>query len=401
MKRIKSSKEMIGMESYYYSNLPGQDSVLSSEFKADMAFKCSVCRKLFMNNLEFMKHLHLHVETDRDSAIDMADLSQCKYCYKDFDSEVKAQDHEEKIHFKKGSDNMCQICTNCFPSKNTLVQHMMKVHTKYEMPYQCQVCGHRSSHHHEIIEHFQLNHDRTDKLQCPHCLKTYSLYTDKGYNSSTSANYLEHMQKHEDLKSKQSVNCRKCVLRFTDDKILKVHASEDHLSFKDFDNVEPHQYMATDQPTEMPKPDERNIKTATKKLMLPLPQQSAFAAQNLEDLAIYDAAGEECCECDKSMTSANHYVAYLCCTKCRYSTCCSKAMSKHVQLFHSGSKYTISIANSISNLHFSARDYNLGKPCIMSEPMFCVCGFTTDSGNKMAKHLGTFLASTCVILIHL
>ncbi len=35
-----------------------------------------------MNNIEFMKHLHLHVESDRATAIDLADLTQCKYCYK-------------------------------------------------------------------------------------------------------------------------------------------------------------------------------------------------------------------------------------------------------------------------------------------------------------------------------
>jgi hypothetical protein len=29
-----------------------------------------------------MKHLHLHVESDRATAIDLADLTQCKYCYK-------------------------------------------------------------------------------------------------------------------------------------------------------------------------------------------------------------------------------------------------------------------------------------------------------------------------------
>ena len=46
--------------------------------------------------------------------------------------------------------------------------------------------------------------------------------------------------------------------------------------------------------------------------------QAAFASQNLEDLAIYDAAGDQCCECGKSMTLAGHYVAYLCCTKCRF-----------------------------------------------------------------------------------
>ena len=48
-----------------------------------MAFKCHVCKKLYMNNVEFMKHLNLHVDTER-AAVDTQEqeLEQCKYCYK-------------------------------------------------------------------------------------------------------------------------------------------------------------------------------------------------------------------------------------------------------------------------------------------------------------------------------
>merc|ERR1719400_538186 len=73
------------------------------------------------------------------------------------------------------------------------------------------------------------------------------------------------------------------------------------------------------------------------------------------------------------MTMTGHYLAYLCCTKCRYSTCCSKAMSTHVQLFHTSAK----------------PEYDLGKSSILQEVMYCVCGFSAHSGNKLAKHLGT------------
>merc|ERR1719233_2820438 len=48
-------------------------------------------------------------------------------------------------------------------------------------------------------------------------------------------------------------------------------------------------------------------------------------------------------------------------------------MSVHVQLFHSGTKPV----------------FDLGKSIIMQEPMFCVCGFSAHSGNKLAKHIGT------------
>ena len=38
---------------------------------------------------------------------------------------------------------------------------------------------------------------------------------------------------------------------------------------------------------------------------------------------------------------------------------------------------------------FAEKEFNLGKSSILSEPMFCVCGFSAHSGNKLAKHLGT------------
>ena len=108
-KKIKmSGGALVTLESYYYGSLPGEDAILASEFKADMAFKCHICKKLYMNNLEFMKHLHLHVETDRETAIDMADLSQCKYCYKDFDSEAKVQEHLEVQHLKSSLKHVCR-----------------------------------------------------------------------------------------------------------------------------------------------------------------------------------------------------------------------------------------------------------------------------------------------------
>merc|ERR1719369_414791 len=259
--------------------------------------------------------------------------------------------------------------------KSHLIHHMTKVHVKAEMPYQCQICAHRSSQHRDIIEHFQVTHDRTDKLQCPLCLKTYSLYGEKGYNSNNAVSFMQHLQKHEDIKNRNQLNCRKCCLKFIDDKSLKTHLTDDHVSFKDFDNIETYQYVATDTPTKMPRPDEKQLKVAMKKSLAvkPLPQQAAFAAQNLEDMAIYGVIGDRCCECDRSMTMTGHYVAYLCCTKCRYSSCCAKAMSVHVQLFHAGTK----------------PEFDLGKSVIMQEPMYCVCGYSAHSGNKLAKHLGT------------
>ena len=234
-----------------------------------------------MNNLEFMKHLHLHVEKDRDEAIDMVDLSQCRYCYRDFDSEEKANSHVDLEHLKAGQEFVCQICTTCYPAKNHLIHHMLKVHMKNEMPYKCRVCGYRTSLHRDMVEHFHMNHDRTDKLQCPQCLQTFSLYSDKGYNSTTSDCFLKHLQRHEDIRKKQNLHCKKCSLKFLDERQVKSHLAEDHVSFKDFDNVEAYEFetegmfktrelpcnilYSSGEPIQIPLPDERGMKVATKK----------------------------------------------------------------------------------------------------------------------------------------
>jgi len=127
------------------------------------------------------------------------------------------------------------------------------------------------------------------------------------------------------------------------------------------------------EPLQISNPDEKLMMAEQKSLEISsIPKEAAFAAQSLQDLALYDVQGQ-CCECDKDMTKAEHYIAYLCCTKCRYSSCCSKAMSVHVKLFHSSPN----------------PKYDLGKPLVLDKPMFCVCGFSANSGNKLAKHLGS------------
>jgi len=321
-----------------------------------------------------MKHLHLHVESDRATAVDLADLTQCKYCYKDFETPFKMQEHYEELHLRKGSEFVCRICDEPFKMKNHLIHHMGQKHVRSEMPYQCKICNFRSSMHRDCIDHFHEAHDRTDKLQCPLCLKTYSLYGEKGYMSSIAVTFMQHLQKHEDIKNKK-YGCKKCCLNFHNEAALKVHVEKDHVSFKDFDNLEPYQYVASDEPIQMPKPDEGKARTAAKKsgFAKAPQQQSAFAAQNLEDMVMYDVDKDRCCECDRNMTLAGHYNSYLCCTKCRYSSCCARAMSVHVQMFHSQAKPV----------------FTLGTPIVLEEDIYCCCGWHTTSGNKMAKHLAT------------
>ena len=92
---------------------------------------------------------------------------------------------------------------------------------------------------------------------------------------------------------------------------MKGHLDRDHASFKGHDGLENYQYLANDTPTKMPRPEERGMKIAPKKAGAPKLgqfQQSAFAAQNLEDLAIYDVDKDDACmECRKKMTAIGHF----------------------------------------------------------------------------------------------
>ncbi len=38
-----------------------------------------------------------------------ADLCQCKYCYKEFDTPYAMQSHLEEVHLKKGSEFVCRF----------------------------------------------------------------------------------------------------------------------------------------------------------------------------------------------------------------------------------------------------------------------------------------------------
>ena len=112
------------------------------------------------------------------------------------------------------------------------IHHMTVSHCKSEMPYLCQVCGFRCSFHKDIIDHFQEAHDRTDKLQCPRCLKTYNLFSTNGYNVNTASSFVTHLQAHANKK----ISCKKCCLTFVDNGSLKEHVQKDHVSFKGFDS---------------------------------------------------------------------------------------------------------------------------------------------------------------------
>ena len=74
--------------------------------------------------------------------------------------------------------------------------------------------------------------------------------------------------------------------------------------------IEVYSYLGDEEPISMPKPDERLARQAARKSgLVKATQQSAFAAQNLEDLLIYnmDQERDNCGECRKKMSLKGHY----------------------------------------------------------------------------------------------
>ena len=87
---------------------------------------------------------------------------------------------------------------------------MMRIYLHAELAFLCQICSLGCFQCKYLLEHFQSTHDRTNKLQCPDCLRTFSLYGDKGYNTTVAVSFLQHLQKHENFKNKSGLHCKKC-----------------------------------------------------------------------------------------------------------------------------------------------------------------------------------------------
>ena len=142
--------------------------VVMDEFKADMAFKCHICRKVFMNNVEFMKHLSLHMGMEIQTAMDITDLSQCRYCLKEFENAMLLQEHHEQVHTKSIEKYVCRICQTGFEDEKKFAHHMTQKHIRAELPYACYICNYRSSFQMDVIDHFLVRKNKTPfrKLTC-------------------------------------------------------------------------------------------------------------------------------------------------------------------------------------------------------------------------------------------
>ncbi|XP_075212972.1 uncharacterized protein LOC142319506 [Lycorma delicatula] len=371
---ITAPTELTPLESYYYGSLPGDPDLLEKERKYKLNMKCCVCRSVLPTNIQMMRHLIGHAFNEGAYGTEDSKLPQCRYCLKNFVSEFCLQSHLEESHLKTGSVLMCLICEEKFNDRTTLILHMHRNHTELELPYECGICGFRTSEHRLVVDHFYDVHNEGEKVQCPYCLKVVAFASNGRKVTQNLYFFLGHIQKH----SRKTIarKCNKCALWFVHKGILKDHQNKDHASCKDMKNVERYSSSGLDK-VMMPKPlapgplIEKHQIQKTKESLI----SNNFTAIKFDALAMYGTPdGATCCECEGDFVEEDHFPGYLSCLRCRFATCCSKAMAEHTFVFHDNR---------------NVKEFNLGKVHILDKPMHCVCGFKSASGNKLAKHIAT------------
>nr|CAD7425052.1 unnamed protein product [Timema monikensis] len=366
------SDEQTALDVYYYGSLDGDPNVIKGEYKTNLDVKCCVCHRKFTNNIQLMKHLIMHVQSNSEFTTELSDLTQCKYCFKSFPTPYAMQNHMEDLHMKTNASLVCRICEDKFRDRLSLITHMHKNHVAMELPYECGICKFRSSMHKDIIDHFYEVHSGGEKLQCPFCLKVVAV-SNNGKKISANINFfLNHMQKHQ--RKSLARKCNKCALWFVHKGILKEHQIKDHSSFKGMPGTK--QYLNQNgievmMPVPTAYPSSQRGGPLQKKGSPQL--RTAYNMKKFEQLNIQGVeTGAVCCECEGDMLGEEHFPGYLQCMRCRYSTCCSKAMNEHTVVFHDTAR---------------PPEFSLGRVVQLSKEMHCVCGFKSAKGNRLATHL--------------
>ncbi len=53
---------------------------------------------MLYNNLRIMVHMQSHIDTEKGpQKLDLSDITQCKHCFKQFDTPFEMQCHVEKV----------------------------------------------------------------------------------------------------------------------------------------------------------------------------------------------------------------------------------------------------------------------------------------------------------------
>ncbi|XP_013408482.1 uncharacterized protein LOC106172366 isoform X2 [Lingula anatina] len=373
--REKDSKgNWVPLDEYYYSKKEGDPSY--REEKGEFRFKCWYCHKMLYNNVKMMIHLKGHIDSEKQQNLDLADLTQCKHCYKQFDTPFDLQCHIEKVHQSNTSVLVCRICEKDHDSQGALTNHMRSHHVACEMPYICQLCNFRSSIFNDVVDHFKKRHDSSASVMCLYCLKVFKISMSKQNGWGLTQNFYQHLQKHQLRNTVKK--CMSCKLTFLNKMDAKAHKMRDHLpnhknilgtmSGKSSQSASSRNQVMIQVPN--PASGAKGERTP-KSLNAPAVAKSReFRSIRFRDIQDY----MRCYECRDYMNRPDHYKKYVECSMCRFATCCSQSYASHMKAFHSGA------TNPALYISISVERK-------MGRRLYCQCGYSSTYGNSIANHL--------------
>ncbi|XP_067653463.1 uncharacterized protein [Haliotis asinina] len=357
---------LVPLDEYYYGKKEGDPTY--QEEKGEHRFKCWYCSKMLYNNVKTMMHMQGHIDSEKQQNLDLSDLTQCKHCYKQFDTPFEMQTHIEKVHMNNTNVLLCRICEKDHESRQSLTSHMRQNHNACEMPYICQLCHFRSSMYSDVVDHFKKKHENSECLLCLYCLKVFHVkFVSQGWGQTQ--NYYHHLLRHQSKTNAKK--CQLCKLTFFNAQDVKAHRKKDHM---------PNQKGVIGMNAKYTTPDQVMIRVPESGLQ---PKQLGVKSLNAPAVSKvsehrglrYPRAVQElrCFECKMIMATTDHYKKYIQCSMCRFATSCSFAYANHMMGFHSGQITSLSL--------------NIPWERSLPAPMYCLCGFGSRYGNTIANHL--------------
>ncbi|XP_062583984.1 uncharacterized protein LOC134245743 isoform X2 [Saccostrea cucullata] len=364
-KRVETDNQgnWVPLDEFYYGKMEGDPTY--SEEKNEFRFKCWYCNKMLYNNIKAMMHIQGHIDSSKQQNIDLSDLTQCKHCYRQFDTPFEMQTHVEKVHMNNVNVLMCRICERDHQSRQALMTHMRVNHNACEMPYICQLCKFRSSMYSDVVDHFKKKHDSSQHILCLYCLKVFAVkFVSQGWGQTQT--YYGHLLKHQSKSN--SKKCTFCRLTFVNPADCKTHKKKDHAANQKGIDSRPSVY-GQDMMIKVPESG-LSSKQALKSLNAPAVSKVLdFGGTRFPYAVNYNS----CVECKTVMGTPDHFRKHIECSMCRFATSCSIAYANHMMGFHSG--------------QMSSLNLNIPWERPMKEPMHCLCGFVSRYGNKIANHL--------------
>lgn len=101
-----------------------------SKHLLELAYKCAICKKGFMEKRTFKGHMAGHIP----------DLKlKCNHCSKKYQQKKDLQIHIKTKHTKELHQFACNLCSKTFIQKQFLAQHKKGVHE--EKKHNCKFCG--------------------------------------------------------------------------------------------------------------------------------------------------------------------------------------------------------------------------------------------------------------------